>query len=296
MNTKKKTPQPKSAAQTVTHPALLPIGAMLLATSLGVQAQNNSSQTLGTVTVKEQAEPSEIQSKSTLRATESSIGKGKQQLRDIPQTVTVMTEMLMDDRNMDDFREVLKNTAGVTFLAGETGEEDVRMRGFSLGQAGDIYRDGLRDAPLVERDTFNDERVEVLKGSASMLFGKGSTGGVVNQVSKQPFLMDQHEVEASVGSGKQVRLTGDFNIKTDEDAALRINALSHQADNIRATLRRAIANTLRVTSAPHHFPEADLLLTNVYGRAGQPCRQCKATLEKQIQAGRSTCFCPACQH
>jgi catecholate siderophore receptor len=231
MNTKKKSTQCKSAAQTVTHPALLPIGAMLLATSLGVQAQNNSSQTLGTVTVKEQAEPAEIQSKSTLRATESNIGKGKQQLRDIPQTVTVMTEMLMDDRNMDDFREVLKNTAGVTFLAGETGEEDVRLRGFSLGQAGDIYRDGLRDAPLVERDTFNEERVEVLKGSASMLFGKGSTGGVVNQVSKQPFLMDQHEVEATVGSGKQVRLTGDFNIKTDEDAALRINAVSHQADN-----------------------------------------------------------------
>ena len=57
-----------------------------------------------------------------------------------------MTEMLLDDRNLDDFREVLKATAGVTFQAGETGEEDVRLRGFSLGQAGDIYVDGLKDA------------------------------------------------------------------------------------------------------------------------------------------------------
>jgi catecholate siderophore receptor len=142
-----------------------------------------------------------------------------------------MTERLIDDRNLDDFREVLRTTAGVTFLAGETGEEDVRLRGFSLGQAGDIYVDGLRDAPLIERDTFNHDRVEVLKGSASMLFGKGSTGGVVNQVSKQPFLMDQHEVNYTVGTGQEHRLTGDFNLKTGEDSALRINAMAQNADN-----------------------------------------------------------------
>ena len=58
----------------------------------------------------------------------------------------------------------------------------------------DIYTDGMKDAPLYERDTFNLDRVEVLKGSASMLFGKGSTGGVVNQVNKAPLLIDQQEV------------------------------------------------------------------------------------------------------
>ncbi|NLX16463.1 MAG: TonB-dependent receptor plug domain-containing protein, partial [Ramlibacter sp.] len=83
-------------------------------------------------------------SKVDLRATRTQIGKGDQALRDIPQSVTVMTEKLISDRNLDDFREVLRTTAGVTFLAGETGEEDVRLRGFSLGTAGDIYRDGLR--------------------------------------------------------------------------------------------------------------------------------------------------------
>ncbi|MDO9203055.1 MAG: TonB-dependent receptor plug domain-containing protein, partial [Hydrogenophaga sp.] len=178
---------------------------MLLAGSVSAMAQtvpNASEKTLATVEVREQVETP--QSKNNLRTTESTIGKGQQALRDIPQSVTVMTEMLLNDRNLDDFREVLKTTAGVTFLAGETGEEDVRLRGFSLGQAGDIYVDGLRDAPLIERDTFNHDRVEILKGSASMLFGKGSTGGVVNQVSKQPFLMDQHEVNLTVGTGKEV--------------------------------------------------------------------------------------------
>lgn len=231
-------------------PTLLPLGAMLLAGSVSAFAQQTAPEptetTLKTVTVKEQALPAEAEAKTTLRATASTIGKGQQALRDIPQTVTVMTEMLLNDRNLDDFREVLKTTAGVTFLAGETGEEDVRLRGFSLGQAGDIYVDGLRDAPLIERDTFNLDRVEVLKGSASMLFGKGSTGGVVNQVSKQPFLMDQHEVSATVGTGKELRLTGDFNIITGDDAALRINAMAHNADNGGATVnKKGIAPTYR---------------------------------------------------
>lgn len=241
-----KTNNPRATKSPAPH--LLPLGAMLLAGSVNVMAQTSSSteSTLSTVTVKEQANPTEAQAKTTLRATSTNIGKGQQALRDIPQTVTVMTEMLLNDRNLDDLREVLKTTAGVTFQAGETGEEDVRLRGFSLGQAGDIYVDGMRDAPLIERDTFNQDRVEVLKGSASMLFGKGSTGGVVNQVSKQPFLMDQHEVNLTIGTGKEVRATGDFNLKTDEDAALRINVLTHEADNHGATVsKKGIAPTYR---------------------------------------------------
>jgi catecholate siderophore receptor len=243
---------PNHAHPTPPAARLLPLGALLLAGSLGAaQAEPAPAQpvddgTLKTVTVKEQAEPQEARAKTELRATETRIGKGQQALRDIPQTVTVMTEMLMSDRNLDDFREVLKTTAGVTFMAGETGEEDVRLRGFSLGQAGDIYADGLRDAPLIERDTFNQDRVEVLKGSASMLFGKGSTGGVVNQVSKQPFLLDQHEVNVTVGSGNELRVTGDFNLKTGEDSALRLNAMSHDADNHGASIdKKGIAPTYR---------------------------------------------------
>ena len=231
------TPAPSSSA-------LLPLGAMLLAGSMSAMAQTTPSDTLPTVTVREQVELP--QTKNTFRTTESGIGKGNQALRDIPQSVTVMTERLIDDRNLDDFREVLRTTAGVTFQAGETGEEDVRLRGFSLGQAGDIYTDGIRDGALYERDTFNNDRVEVLKGSASMLFGKGSTGGVVNQVSKQPFLLDQHEVTYTLGTGKENRLTGDFNFMTGEDSAFRLNAMVHDADNYGAEVsKRGIAPTYR---------------------------------------------------
>ena len=225
---------------------LLPLAAMMLAGSIGsAQAQEASEKTLKTVTVQGTQE-SVTAAKDSLLVKQTGIAKGQQQLKDIPQTVTVMTEKLMDDRNLDDFREVLKTTAGVTFMAGETGEEDVRMRGFSLGQAGDIYVDGLRDAPLIERDTFNLDRVEVLKGSASMLFGKGSTGGVVNQVNKQPFLMDQNEVNVTVGSGNMRRITGDFNQQTGDNAAVRLNVMDHQADNWGAKVdKKGVAGSYR---------------------------------------------------
>lgn len=227
--------------------ALLPLGALMLAASVTGWAQTPAApaeKTLSTVTVTDRSEAPAA--KTTLRARETSIGKGTQALRDIPQSVTVMTEQLMNDRNLDDFREVLRTTAGVTFQAGETGEEDIRLRGFSLSQAGDIYTDGIRDGSLYERDTFNNDRVEVLKGSASMLFGKGSTGGIVNQVNKQPFLMDQNEVNYSFGTGSNHRATGDFNIQTGENAALRINAMVQEADNYGATIsKRGIAPTYR---------------------------------------------------
>ncbi len=239
------THSPAHSSQTPSH--LLPLAALMLASSMGAAQPafaQSEEKTLKTVTVKDTQDPN--LSRESLLVKQTGIAKGKQQLKDIPQTVTVMTEKLMADRNYDDFREVLKSTAGVTFQAGETGEEDVRMRGFSLGQAGDIYVDGLRDAPLIERDTFNTDRVEVLKGSASMLFGKGSTGGVVNQVNKQPFLMDQNETNVTIGSGQMKRVTADMNKQTGESSAFRVNAMTHDADNWGAKVgKKGIAGAYR---------------------------------------------------
>ncbi len=224
------------------------LGLSLLGTPVVAQQAEvpaTSQQSLPAVTVKAQRDPSP-EAKKTYQATTSRIGKGNQAIRDIPQSMTVMTEKLMDDRNLDDFRDILRATAGVTFLAGETGEEDVRLRGFSLTQAGDVYVDGIRDASLYERDTFNNDRVEVLKGSASMLFGRGSTGGVVNQVSKQPFLMTQHDVEVTVGTADKKRVTGDFNFKTGDSAAFRLNVMAEDTANEGArVLKNGVAPTFR---------------------------------------------------
>ncbi|MDP3701492.1 MAG: TonB-dependent siderophore receptor [Hylemonella sp.] len=205
---------------------------MLLAGSMSAlaqTAQTDGSKTLGTVIVKEQAEAPE--GKDAYRATESGIGKGRQQLRDIPQSLTVVTEKLIDDRNLDTLKEALKNTAGISFLAAEGGEEDIRLRGFSLQGTGDVFVDGLRDPAFYDRDTFNLDRIEVLRGSASMLFGRGSTGGAVNQVSKVPRLIDENQVDLTLGSYNYRRVVGDFNLKTGDSAALRLNVMDTKADN-----------------------------------------------------------------
>jgi catecholate siderophore receptor len=74
----------------------------------------------------------------------------------------------------------------------------------------------MRDPAFYDRDTFNNDRIEVLRGSASMLFGRGSTGGAVNQVSKLPRLIDEHEVDHHAGHHNYRRITGDFNVITGE--------------------------------------------------------------------------------
>jgi catecholate siderophore receptor len=183
---------------------------------------------LPTVRAKAAAEPS---GKDSLKAGTTRIGKSEQELRDVPQSVTVVTEKLIDDRHLDTLKEALKSTAGIAFQAAEGGEEDIRLRGFSLQASGDIFIDGMRDPAFYERDSFNWDRLELLRGSASLLFGRGSTAGAANQVSKRPGLLTQHEVTVTYGGGDYLRGLADLNFHTGQDAALRVNAMLTVADN-----------------------------------------------------------------
>ena len=230
-----RTTAPSAApAASVSDKVVLPLGAMMFAASMGAFAQTPAAQgdekTLKPVVVKADAER-EQEGKNTLRTTSTRIGKGKQELRDIPQSVTVVTEKLMDDRKIDTVKEALKMTSGITFLAAEGGEEDIRLRGFPLNTTGDLFIDGMRDPAFYDRDTFNFDRIEVLRGSASMLFGRGSTGGAVNQVNKQARLLDETQVDVTLGSHQYRRVVADINLKTGDDSALRINAMRTLADN-----------------------------------------------------------------
>ena len=106
MNRIANTPEPAATqaapdAQTLLpRPPLLPLGALLLAGSLAAQAQtapDRASQTLSTVTVTDSADPAELKSKNSLRTTSTGTAKGRQQLRDIPQSVTVMDSSLRSE-------------------------------------------------------------------------------------------------------------------------------------------------------------------------------------------------------
>jgi catecholate siderophore receptor len=216
---------------------LLPLGALMLAVSVSSWAQNNTpatgsdaaqteGKTLAPVTVKSTRD----REAQTYQSGITSVGKVPVAARDIPQSLTVVNEKLLHDQGKDSFKSALENVVGITFEAGEGGRvgDNIRLRGFSA--AGDIYQDGLRDIAQYNRDTFNTDRIEVLRGAASMLFGRGSTGGIINQVSKQPRLITEHEVNATFGTHGYQRLQGDFNFKLEGDAALRINAMETDAD------------------------------------------------------------------
>jgi catecholate siderophore receptor len=215
---------------------LLPLGALAAGFGLAAPALAQTPAApapaeevaLPTVRVKATAEK---QGKDDYQATETRIGKGRQDIRDIPQSLTVITEKLMDDRNFSNVKEVLRNTAGITFLAAEGGEEDIRIHGISLQSTGDIFIDGMRDPAFYDRDTFFLDKLELLRGSASLLFGRGSTGGAANQVTKQAVLADQNQIDVSVGSHNALRAIADFNQRTGEEAALRVSAMVNTADS-----------------------------------------------------------------
>ncbi|CAM3966010.1 TonB-dependent receptor [Roseateles saccharophilus] len=212
---------------------LLPLGALaagfgLSAATLAQTAPAAQDNVLPVVRAKASAEK---QGKDDYQAGETRIGKGRQDIRDIPQSLTVVTEKLIDDRNYSNVKEVLKNTAGISFQAAEGGEEDIKIHGISLQSTGDIFIDGMRDPAFYDRDTFFLDRVELLRGSASLLFGRGSTGGAVNQVSKQAQLADQNQVDVTMGSHGALRTLADFNTRTGEAAALRVSAMANTADS-----------------------------------------------------------------
>ncbi len=254
--------------------ALLPVAALMLAVSTNTWGQaatdpapapthpaaNQDGKTLKTVIVKETTEVAE--GRDALRATTTNIGKGNQDLRDVPQSVTVITEKLITDRNIDTLKAALHSAAGVTFLAAEGGEEDIRLRGFSLAATGDIFADGIRDPAFYDRDTFNNDRIELLRGSASMLFGRGSTGGVVNQVNKLPRLVDEKSVSLTIGNHNYGRVVGDINAKTGESSAFRIIMMGTQADN------NGSGSSIRKTGVAAEFRwgigEKDEFLVGVY--------------------------------
>ena len=131
-------------------------------------------------------------------------------LRETPQSVSTVDARLIEQRRPLSLNEALRDVAGVvpgTF--GRRGFDDFLIRGFS--QSAYAFRDGLRFDPgfLLEQEPFGLERIDVLKGPASVLYGQAAPGGIVNAVSKRPTADRFGLVEASGGSDQLARLAFD---------------------------------------------------------------------------------------
>src|SRR6201996_3259018 len=121
-------------------------------------------------------------------------------VHDTPQSVTVIDEKAIQDQAFTRLEDALKTVPGVTLNVGEGAArgDTVNLRGFSAFN--DFFLDGVRDAAVYTRDSFNLQSVEVVKGPSAVLFGRGSTGGAINQVTKAPLLTPLDIVQADVGT------------------------------------------------------------------------------------------------
>ncbi|WP_429135808.1 TonB-dependent receptor [Aeromonas hydrophila] len=126
--------------------------------------------------------------------------------------------------------EALTGIPGVN-ASGDTRFDGVNIRGFSASN--DFYLDGFRDDMQYTRDLGNTERVEVLKGPAAVLYGRGSTGGIVNRVSKKPQKGLESSVSAQVGSFDSRRLAADLNGEAGEQVQVRLNLAQEDKESFR---------------------------------------------------------------
>ncbi len=143
-----------------------------------------------------------------------------------PQSVNVVPLQLLQAQATTRLEDALRNVPGVTLNAGEGAArgDTINIRGFSAFN--DFFLDGVRDAAIYVRDPFNLQSIEVLKGPSGALFGRGSTGGAVNQVSKAPDLFPLGMLAADIGSNDEYRATVDVNAPIGSSAAFRLNAMA----------------------------------------------------------------------
>lgn len=147
-------------------------------------------------------------------------------LQSTPQAVNVVPAQVLEDEGVASLQDALKNVPGVTLNAGEGGSHgnSINLRGFPASD--DFFLDGLRDTGFYTRDDFNLDAIEVYKGPASTLFGRGSTGGVVDQVSKQPKLGGFEDGAFTLGTNDEVRGVFDVDVPLTSDAALRVAGMA----------------------------------------------------------------------
>ncbi|MFP1805207.1 TonB-dependent siderophore receptor [Lonsdalea quercina] len=133
-------------------------------------------------------------------------------LLDVPQAVNVVPQQVLQDWSATNIDEALYNVSGITQSNTLGGTQDALIkRGFGDNRDGSIFHDGVRSIQA-RNFTPTSERVEVLKGPASMLFGMGEPGGVINVITKKPELVQKTHIEgwnsSFNGGGGQLDVTG----------------------------------------------------------------------------------------
>ncbi|WP_282412292.1 TonB-dependent siderophore receptor [Pseudomonas sp. PS01299] len=165
------------------------------------------------ISAEEQAEDPRVKISNTATRTSTPV-------RYVPQAIDSIKTTNVADYGTNDIGDALSGIPNVSSSA-DTRFDSLRIRGFDASN--DFYLDGIRDDSQYKRDLHNIERVEVLKGPAAVLYGRGSQGGIVNRVSKLPEFGRRSTIEAQGGSDDLRSLYADLSTDPSENLSLRLN-------------------------------------------------------------------------
>lgn len=147
-------------------------------------------------------------------------------LRDIPQSVQIIPQQLLRDQQITRLEDALRNVPGISQSFSSGPLTYYTIRGFEVGYT-NFLRDGIVD-PFVESSQLssNVERIEVLKGPASVLFGKGTPGGTINVITKRPLREPEYSIDATIGSDDLYRGAVDLSAPLNDSKTIlyRLNA------------------------------------------------------------------------
>ena len=200
---------------------------------------------------------------------EISLPKFTQPLIDTPQSIDIVPQHIIQDQGATTLRDTLRNVAGISIAAGEGGAQgdNLTVRGFTARN--DIFLDGMRDFGSYCRDPFAMQEVAVLQGPSSVTFGRGSTGGVINQETKTPQTASLFAGTAELGTDQTKRITADLDRplpSLGSGTAFRLNLMGHDSK----FAGRDIAENRRYGIAPSlaFGPGSSTRLTLSYLREG----------------------------
>lgn len=182
----------------------------------------------------------------------SSVTRTSTALEDIPQSIFVITRDVIEDQAMNGLGELVRYVPGVTMGQGEGHRDAPIFRGNIT--TSDFFVDGIRDDLQYLRDLYNVDRVDVIKGPSSLVFGRGNGGGALNRVSKTANGESISAFDLGAGMFGYARLAGDFGGELTRDVAGRVNAVVEESDSYRDHVgisRRGLAPTLRIQASPN---------------------------------------------
>ncbi len=161
----------------------------------------------------------------------TSATKTDTQVRDVPQSVSIVTKELIAEQRMQGMADVVRYMPGVGMAQGEGNRDTPILRGNA--STSDFFVDGVRDDVQYFRDLYNVEHVEALKGPNAMMFGRGGVGGVINRVSRQAEWRQAREINLQFGSWNNRRLTADLGRGLNHRTAARFTSVYENSDSYR---------------------------------------------------------------